>query len=90
MTMTMTMTMRMTAGIAMFAGLCVAASLSSGTRAASPTAAQLREKKALSLAAAKKMAGIVEAEAAKAGVAVTIVVVDDGGKLIYLSAWTAQ
>lgn len=55
----------------------------SGTRPAA-SAAQLREKKTLSLAAAKRMAAIVEADAAKAGAAVTIVVVDDGGKLVYL------
>ena len=46
--------------------------------------AQLRNKKTLSLAAAKKMAAVVEADATKAGAAVTIVIVDDGGKLIYL------
>jgi glc operon protein GlcG len=50
----------------------------------SGNAAQLREKKVLGLAAAKKMAAIVEADAVKNGVVVTIVVVDDGGKLIYL------
>ena len=47
-------------------------------------AAQLRQKKTLSLAAAKKMAAVVEADAVKEGAVVTIVIVDDGGKLIYL------
>jgi glc operon protein GlcG len=47
-------------------------------------AAQLREKKVVSLTAAKKMAAAVEAEAMKNKLTVTIVVVDDGGSLIYL------
>jgi uncharacterized protein GlcG (DUF336 family) len=46
--------------------------------------AQLATKKALTLAAAKRMAAAAEAEATKNGWNVVIAVVDDGGHLVYL------
>lgn len=46
--------------------------------------AQLADKKALTLAAAKKIAATAEAEAAKNNWRVVIAIVDDGGHLIYL------
>lgn len=46
--------------------------------------ADLVDKKALSLAAAKKIAGAAEAEAAKNKWNVVIAVVDEGGHLLYL------
>ena len=49
-----------------------------------PAAAQLAEKKALTLDAAKKIAAASEAEARKNNWNVVIAVVDDGGHLIYL------
>src|SRR4249920_2605977 len=49
-----------------------------------PAAAQLTDKKALTLEAAKKMAAAAEAEALKNKWNVVIAVVDDGGHLIYL------
>jgi uncharacterized protein GlcG (DUF336 family) len=76
------MTKRIAGTVAAFVLLGGARVFLSQMRAAG--AAQLREKKTLNLAAAKKMAAVIEADAAKAGVTVTIVVVDDGGKLIYL------
>ncbi len=48
------------------------------------TQAQLADKKALTLEAAKKMAAAAEAEATKNRWNVVIAVVDDGGHLIYL------
>ena len=49
-----------------------------------PAWAQLAEKKALTLEAAKKLAAAAEAEATKNKWNVVIVIVDDGGHLIYL------
>jgi glc operon protein GlcG len=49
-----------------------------------PAAAQLAEKKALTLEAAKKIAAAAEAEAIKNKWNVVIAIVDDGGHLIYL------
>jgi uncharacterized protein GlcG (DUF336 family) len=49
-----------------------------------PAAAQLAEKKALTLEAAKKIAAAAEAEAVKNKWNVVIAIVDDGGHLIYL------
>jgi glc operon protein GlcG len=49
-----------------------------------PAAAQLVDKKALTLEAAKKIAAAAEAEAAKNKWNVVIAIVDDGGHLIYL------
>ena len=49
-----------------------------------PAAAQLADKKALTLEAAKKVAAAAEAEAVKNKWNVVIAVVDDGGHLIYL------
>jgi glc operon protein GlcG len=49
-----------------------------------PAAAQLAEKKALTLDAAKKIAAAAEAEAVKNKWNVVIAIVDDGGHLIYL------
>lgn len=48
-------------------------------------AAQLMDKKALTLAAAEKMMAASKAEAAKNGWKVVIVIVDDGGHLVHLS-----
>lgn len=53
--------------------------------AAEPAAAQLMDRKGVSLAAAKKMAAAAEAEAAKNSWTMVIAVVDEGGHLIYLS-----
>src|SRR5438105_3938970 len=53
--------------------------------AVDPAAAQLADKKALTLAAAEKMMAASKAEAAKNGWKVVIVIVDDGGHLIHLS-----
>jgi uncharacterized protein GlcG (DUF336 family) len=47
--------------------------------------AQLADKKALTLEAAKKAAAAAEAEAAKNKWTVVIAIVDDGGHLVYLS-----
>ena len=47
--------------------------------------AQLATKKSLTLEAAKKLAAAAEAEAAKNKWTMTIVIVDDGGNLIYLA-----
>jgi glc operon protein GlcG len=55
-----------------------------GTVGARPAAAQLRQKKAITLAGAKKMAAAAEAEAVKNKLTVTIAIADDGGNLIYL------
>lgn len=46
--------------------------------------AQLAEKKALTLAAAKKIAAAAEAEARKNNWSVVIVILDEGGHLVYL------
>jgi glc operon protein GlcG len=46
--------------------------------------AQMREKKTISLAGAKKMAAAAEAEAVKNKLTITVAIVDDGGHLIYL------
>jgi uncharacterized protein GlcG (DUF336 family) len=50
-----------------------------------PAQAQLADKKALTLEAAKKAAAAAEAEAAKNKWTVVIAIVDDGGHLVYLS-----
>jgi len=50
-----------------------------------PAAAQLADKKALTLAAAEKMMAAAKAEAMKNGWKVVIVILDDGGHLIHLS-----
>jgi uncharacterized protein GlcG (DUF336 family) len=52
--------------------------------AAVTAGAQLAEKKALTLAAAKKMAAAAEAEARKNNWNVVIAILDDGGHLMYL------
>jgi glc operon protein GlcG len=57
----------------------VAFALTTGARAD-----QLAEKKALTLAVAKQVAAAAESEAAKSNFTMVIVVVDDGGNLIYL------
>jgi uncharacterized protein GlcG (DUF336 family) len=64
--------------------LLVMSLLSVCALAALPAHAQLAEKKALTLAAAKKIAAAAEAEAAKNNWNVVIAIVDDGGHLIYL------
>ena len=51
---------------------------------AAPAHAQLADKKALTLDAAKKMAAAAEAEAVKNKWNVVIAIVDEGGHLIYL------
>ena len=51
---------------------------------AATSSAQLADKKALTLAVAKKMAAAAEAEAVKNSWRMVIAVVDDGGHLIYL------
>lgn len=51
---------------------------------AASASAQLADKKALTLAAAKKMAAAAEAEATKNNWRMVIAIVDDGGQLIYL------
>jgi len=51
---------------------------------AATASAQLTDKKALTLVAAKKMAAAAEAEAVKNNWRMVIAVVDDGGYLIYL------
>ena len=51
---------------------------------AATASAQLTDKKALTLVAAKKMAAAAEAEAVKNSWRMVIAVVDDGGHLIYL------
>jgi len=51
---------------------------------AATASAQLTDKKALTLAAAKKMAAVAETEAVKNNWRMVIAVVDDGGYLIYL------
>jgi uncharacterized protein GlcG (DUF336 family) len=60
--------------------MIVLALLVGGTTAS----AQLRDKKALTLEAAKKIAAAAEAEAMKNGWKVVTAIVDDGGHLIYL------
>ena len=54
------------------------------TFAVNSAAPQVRDKKSISLAGAKKMAAAAEAEAVKNGLHVTIAIVDDGGHLVYL------
>jgi len=72
--------------LAAVASLMLVCTGGAGKAAGSPARppAQLREKKVVSLAAAKKISAAIEAEAVKNKVSVTIVVVDDGGALIYL------
>jgi glc operon protein GlcG len=50
-----------------------------------PSTAQLATKKAMTLEAAKKIAALAEGEAAKNSWTMVIVVVDDGGNLMYLA-----
>ena len=52
--------------------------------AANAAAPQLRAKKTISLAGAKKMAAAAEAYAVKNDLHITIAIVDDGGHLVYL------
>jgi len=63
-----------------FLSLVLLASLMAGSTAS----AQLMDRKALTLAAAKKIAAAAEAEAVKNNWRVVIAIVDDGGHLIYL------
>ena len=65
-----------TVAIALSAALLAACSL--------PAWAQLADKKALTLEAAKRLAAAAEAEAVKNKWNVVIAIVDDGGHLIYL------
>lgn len=51
----------------------------------SPARAQLAAKKALTLEAARKLAAVAEAEAAKNQWTMAIAVVDDGGNLVYFA-----
>src|SRR5437879_13878659 len=60
--------------------LFLATTVLAGTQAG----AQLADKKALTRAAAKKMAAAAEAEATKNSWRVVIAIVDDGGHLLYL------
>lgn len=70
----------MTSRIAfVFLTAILSASVCAGT-----ASAQLREKKAISLAGARKMAAAAEAEAVKNKLTVTVAIADDGGNLIYL------
>jgi uncharacterized protein GlcG (DUF336 family) len=61
-----------------------AAAILCATLGAASAAAQVREKKVISLAGAKKMAAAAEAEAVKNKLTVTIAIVDDGGHMVYL------
>ncbi len=70
----------MTAFVRILLGLTLLGFLLSGGSAS----AQLVDKKALTLEAAKKLAAAAEEEAVKNKWTVVIVVVDDGGNLIYL------
>jgi glc operon protein GlcG len=69
----------MTKLISVFAAVILCATLG-----ASAASAQVREKKIISLAGAKRMAAAAEAEAVKNKLTVTIAIVDDGGHLVYL------
>jgi len=51
-------------------------------------AAQLATKKALTLEVTKGIAAAAEAHAKENGWNVVIAILDDGGNLLYLSAWT--
>jgi glc operon protein GlcG len=62
-----------------FIAAVVCATVGAGT-----VSAQLREKKAVTLAGARKMAAAAEAEAIKNKLTVTVAIADDGGNLIYL------
>ena len=64
--------------------ICLLAAVIGGF-CASPAHAQLPTKKTLSLEAAKKLAAIAEAEAAKNKWTMVITIVDDGGNLVYLA-----
>ena len=64
--------------------LCLLAAVLGGF-CASSLHAQLPTKKTLSLEAAKKLAAIAEAEAAKNKWTMVITIVDDGGNLVYLA-----
>jgi glc operon protein GlcG len=65
--------------------LGLVAALTLGLLAAEPAAAQLMDRKGVSLAAAKKMAAAAEAEAAKNNWTMVTAIVDEGGHLLYLS-----
>jgi uncharacterized protein GlcG (DUF336 family) len=67
--------------ILLISSLILIGALSVGVGAA---AQKLSEKKALNLAVAKQIAAAAEAEAAKNKFTMVIVIVDDGGSLIYL------
>jgi len=60
------------------AGLALAIGLAAGAQA------QLVDKKALTLAAARKLAAAAEAEATKANLHVAVAILDDGGHLLLL------
>ncbi|MBI4589212.1 MAG: heme-binding protein [Candidatus Rokubacteria bacterium] len=65
-------------------GFLVGLSILAVSLAAADASAQLADKKALTLEAAKKVASAAEAEARKNNWRVVIAVVDDGGHLVYL------
>jgi glc operon protein GlcG len=64
--------------VAPVAGLALALGLTGGA------AAQLVDKKALSLAEARKLVAAAQAEATRSNLAVAIVIVDEGGHLVLL------
>lgn len=68
----------------MLKALALTLSLAVLLAAAGPGSAQLADKKALTLAAAKKVAAGAEAEARKNNWRMVIAIVDDGGHLVYL------
>ena len=65
-------------------GTILAAACAAALLSLSPAHAQLGTKKALTLDIAKKLALAAEAEAAKHTWTMVIVIVDDGGNLVYL------
>lgn len=65
-------------------GFLIGLSILAVSLAAADASAQLADKKALTLEAAKKVASAAEAEARKNNWRVVIAVVDDGGHLVYL------
>jgi glc operon protein GlcG len=64
--------------VAALAGLALASGLAAGA------SAQLADKKALTLAEARKIAAAAEAEATRSNLKVVIAIVDDGGHLVLL------
>lgn len=67
-----------------FAAPVVAALVATAALAAPNDAADRMDKKVLTLAGAKSVAAVVEAEAKKNNVGGAVAVVDDGGNLLYL------